>query len=61
MQPAEEYRRILADLDFSKEALNSNDEDLRELAKMEMPELEEKKEKLEKELTRLFDSQRSPG
>src|SRR3954470_17085200 len=54
MLPAEEYRKVLADYDFSKEALNSSDEDLRELAKMEMPELDEKKEKLEKELTRLL-------
>src|SRR3954468_2843663 len=54
MEPAEEYRKVLADYDLSKEALGSNDEDMRELAKMEMPELEEKKEKLEKELTRLL-------
>jgi peptide chain release factor 1 len=54
MQPAEEYRKVLADYDLSREALNSSDEDMRELAKMEMPELEEKKEKLEKELTKLL-------
>ena len=54
MKPAEEYRKVLADYDLSREALNSNDEDMRELAKMEMPELEEKKERLEKELTRLL-------
>jgi peptide chain release factor 1 len=34
--------------------LNGNDEELRELAKMELPELEEKKELLEKELTKLL-------
>jgi peptide chain release factor 1 len=54
VQPYEEYKKVLADYDFSKEALNSSDEEMRELAKMEMPELEEKKEKLEKELTRLL-------
>jgi len=54
MQPAEEYRKVLADYDLSREALNSSDEDMRELAKMEMPELEEKKEQLEKELTKLL-------
>ena len=54
MSPAEEYRKVLTDYDLSKEALNSNDDDMRELAKMEIPELEEKKEKLEKELTRLL-------
>lgn len=54
MQPAEEYRKVLGDYELSREALNSNDEDMRELAKMEIPELEEKKEKLEKELTKLL-------
>ena len=54
MEPYREYKKVLEDYDFSKEALNSNDEDLRELAKMEMPVLEEKKDKLEKELTKLL-------
>lgn len=54
MQPAEEYRKVLSDYDLSREALNSSDDDMRELAKMEMPELEEKKEHLEKELTKLL-------
>ena len=54
MQPFEEFKKVLSDYDAGKDALNSNDEDMRELAKMEMPELEEKKEKLEKELTKLL-------
>ena len=54
VHPFEEYKKVLNDYEFSKEALNSNDEDLRELAKMEMPELEEKKDSLEKQLTRLL-------
>lgn len=54
VQPFEQYKKVLADFDFSKEALNSNDDDLKELAKMEMPELELKKENLEKELTKLL-------
>ena len=54
VQPFEQYKKVLADYDFSKEALNSNDEDLRELAKMELPELEEKKEGLEKYLRKLL-------
>ncbi|WP_207491690.1 peptide chain release factor 1 [Aridibaculum aurantiacum] len=54
VQPFEEYKRVLADHEFAKEALNSNDEDMRELAKMDLPELEEKKERLEKELTKLL-------
>ncbi len=54
MQPFEEYKRVLSDYDFAKESLNGNDEDMRELAKMELPELEEKKDALEKELTKLL-------
>ena len=54
VKPYEEYKKVSSDYDFAKESLNSNDEDLRELAKMELPELEEKKSSLEKELTRLL-------
>ncbi len=54
VKPYEEYRKVLADYDFAKAGLNSNDEELRELAKMELPELEEKKETLEKQLTKLL-------
>jgi peptide chain release factor 1 len=54
VQPFEAYKKVLADYQFSKEALSGNDEELRELAKMELPELEEKKENLEKELTKLL-------
>lgn len=54
VKPYEEYRRVSADYTFAKESLNGSDEELRELAKMELPELEEKKEVLEKELTKLL-------
>jgi len=54
VKPFEEYKKVLADYEFGKEALKSNEEDLKELAKMEMPELEEKKERLVKELTKLL-------
>ena len=54
VKPYEEYRRVISDYEFAHDALNGNDEDMRELAKMEMPELEEKKEALEKELTKLL-------
>ncbi len=54
VQPFEQYKRVLADYDFGKEALNGNDEEMRELAKMELPELEEKKDSLEKELKKLL-------
>jgi peptide chain release factor 1 len=52
--PYKEYQKVLSDYQFAKEGLNSQDEDMRELAKMELPELEENKERLEKELTQLL-------
>ena len=39
----QDYRKILEDVEFYKEALNGDDEEMRELAKMEAPQLEEKK------------------
>ncbi len=54
VQPFETYKKVMVDYQFSKEALSGNDEELRELAKMELPELEEQKESLEKELTKLL-------
>ena len=42
-----DYRKILEDIEFNREALNGGDEELRELAKEEAPELEERKEKTE--------------
>ena len=52
--PYETYKRVLTDYDFAKESLNGSDEEMRELAKMELPEIESKKEQLEKELTKLL-------
>ncbi len=54
VKPFDEYTRVLQEIDYAKAGFNSSDEDLRELAKMEMPELEAKKEALEKELTKLL-------
>lgn len=54
VQPYETYKKVLANYTFSKEMLNSNDEEMRELAKMELTQLEEQKEALEKELTHLL-------
>ena len=42
-----DYKKILGDIDFYKEALNGDDEELRELAKLETPDLDEKKSKAE--------------
>ncbi|RTL47264.1 MAG: peptide chain release factor 1 [Sphingobacteriales bacterium] len=54
VQPFEEYKKVLNDYQFVKENLNSNDEEMKELAKMELPELEMKKDSLEKILTQLL-------
>ena len=41
------YRKVLDDIEFYREALNGSDEEMRELAKMELPGIEEQKEKME--------------
>jgi len=48
------YRKLLDDLDFYKEALNGDDEEMRELAKMETPALDEKKVQLESHIRQLL-------
>ncbi len=42
------YAKTLDDIDFNKEVLNSDDEEMREMAKEELPQLQEEKEQLEK-------------
>ncbi len=49
-----DYKKLLDDLDFNKEALNGDDEELRELAKEELPELEAQKEKMEAAIRQLL-------
>lgn len=49
-----EYLHVSDDLNSYKEALNGNDEELRELAKEELPLLEERKEQLEKQIRQLL-------
>lgn len=49
-----DYRKILDDIEFYKEALNSNDEGLRELAKTELPETEEKLTKIESAIRQML-------
>ena len=48
------YLRLLDDIDFNKEALNGDDEELRELAKEEMAGLEASKEKQEADIRKLL-------
>lgn len=49
-----EYVKLLDDIEFNKEVLNSDDTEMREMAKMELPALEEKKEQLERILRNLL-------
>lgn len=49
-----DYQKILDDISFYKEALDGDDAELRELAKAEAPELEEKKEKAENNIRQLL-------
>ena len=48
------YARVLDDLEFNKEMLNSDDEEMRDLAKEESPELLQKKESFEKEIRNML-------
>jgi peptide chain release factor 1 len=48
------YRKALDDVDFYREALEGSDEEMRELAKMELPAIEEKKEKMESSIRQML-------
>ena len=49
-----QYKRLLSDIEFNREALMGDDEELRELAKMETAELEVQKETLEKQVRNML-------
>ena len=49
-----EYVKTLDDIEFNKEVLNDDDGEMREMAKKEIPVLEEKKEGLEKQLRNML-------
>ena len=49
-----EYKNLLDTMDFNKEALNGDDAELRDLAKAEAPELEEKKITMEAHIRQLL-------
>lgn len=49
-----QYKKLLDDLEFYREALNGDDEELRELAKAEAPAIEERKQELESEIRQLL-------
>ena len=48
------YVKVLDDIEFSKEVLNGDDAEMRELAKLELPDLEITKEDLEKQLRNML-------
>lgn len=48
------YKKILDDVEFYREALNGSDEEMRELAKMELPDSEERKEKMESSIRQML-------
>jgi peptide chain release factor 1 len=50
----EEYKKLLDDIEFYKEALSGDDAELRELAKAEAPGLDERKEKTESYIRQLL-------
>jgi peptide chain release factor 1 len=50
----QEYRKLLDDQEFYKEALNGEDAELRELAKAEAPALQEHREKMESYIRQLL-------
>lgn len=49
-----EYVKLLEDIEFNKEVLQSDDDEMREMAKIELPGLDEKKTDLEKRLRNLL-------
>jgi peptide chain release factor 1 len=54
VMPFEEYKKVLADVEFSRELLAGNDAEMRDLAKAELPAYEERMETLEAELKKLL-------
>jgi peptide chain release factor 1 len=50
----DEYKKILDDIEFYKEALKGDDDEMRELAKLEAPALEEKKLRSESRIRQLL-------
>jgi peptide chain release factor 1 len=49
-----DYKKILDDVVFYHEALNGNDEEMRELAKEELPQAENKKQKMESSIRQML-------
>jgi peptide chain release factor 1 len=56
-----DYKKVLDDISFYREALNGDDEEMRELAKMEAPALDEKKTQMEAFIRQLTDTEGPAG
>ncbi|MEJ7767848.1 MAG: PCRF domain-containing protein, partial [Chitinophagaceae bacterium] len=54
VQAYHDYKRLLDDLEFNREAFMGEDEELRDLAKVETAGLEEQKEKMEADIRKLL-------
>lgn len=54
VQARDAYVKLLEDIEFNKEVLNSDDEEMKEMAKLELPELEATKEEQERQLRNLL-------
>src|SRR5258706_8557630 len=48
------YRKLLDDIEFNKEVLSGDDDEMREMAKLELPGLEENKGQVEKDLRNML-------
>src|SRR6185503_20850921 len=49
-----EYAKVLDDIDFNKEMINSDDDEMKELAKEELPALLERKDNYEKQIRNML-------
>jgi peptide chain release factor 1 len=49
-----EYVKLLDNIEFNKEVLNGDDEEMRDMAKLELPEMEANKELMEKQLRNML-------
>jgi peptide chain release factor 1 len=54
VQAYSDYKKLLADLEFNREALMGEDDELRDLAKLETAELTERKEEMEKSIRNML-------
>lgn len=54
VQAHEAYKKLLSDVEFYREALNGNDEEMRELAKLELPDTEQRKEEMEARIRQML-------